>query len=107
MERGRDPSLLHSASFASAAHPTCYSMDNGGCCIGVKQAVCEADHALFMSSLRMSGAILPLNAVHPDVLFDSQGITIIQSNTSFLLLKYTYIQGYIFQLRGAIIRPLP
>jgi len=23
-----------------------------------------------------------------------------------LLLKYTYIQGYMFQLRGAIIRPL-
>jgi hypothetical protein len=35
-----------------------------------------------------------------------QGIRIIQSNTSFLLLKYTYIQGYIFHLRGAIIRPL-
>jgi len=32
---------------------------------------------------------------------------IIQSNTLFLLLKYTYIQGYMFQLRGAIIRPLP
>jgi hypothetical protein len=26
-----------------------------------------------------------LNAVHPDVLFDPQGIRIIQSNTSFLL----------------------
>jgi hypothetical protein len=37
----------------------------------------------------------------------SQGIRIIQSNTSFLLLKYTYIQGYMFQLRGAINRPLP
>ena len=24
-----------------------------------------------------------------------------------LLLKYTYIQGHMFQLRGAIIRPLP
>jgi len=33
-----------------------------------------------------------LKAVHPDVLFDSQSIRIIQSNTSFLLLKYTYIQ---------------
>jgi len=31
-----------------------------------------------------------LNAVHPDVLFNSQGIRI-QSNTSFLFLKYTYI----------------
>jgi len=31
-----------------------------------------------------------------------QGIRIIQSNTSFLLLKYTYIQGYMFQLRGAL-----
>jgi hypothetical protein len=30
------------------------------------------------------------NAVHLDVLFDSQGIRIIQSNTSFLLLKYTF-----------------
>jgi len=39
------------------------------------------------------------------VLFDSQGIRIIQSNTSFLLLKYTYIQGYMFQLRGAIRNP--
>jgi hypothetical protein len=48
-----------------------------------------------------------LNAVHPDVLFDSQGIRIIQSNTSFLLLKYTYIQGYMFQLHTAIIRLLP
>ena len=48
-----------------------------------------------------------LNAVHPDVLFDSQGIRIIQSNTSFLLLKYTYIQRYMFQLHGAIIRTLP
>jgi len=28
------------------------------------------------------------------VLFDSKGIKIIQPNTSFLLLKYTYIQGY-------------
>ena len=37
----------------------------------------------------------------------SQGIRIIQSNTSFLLLKYTYIQGYMFQLLGAIIRLLP
>ena len=37
----------------------------------------------------------------------TQGIRFILSNTSFLLLKYTYIQGYIFQLRGAIIRPLP
>jgi len=36
-----------------------------------------------------------------------QGIRIIQSNSSFLLLKYTYIQDYMFQLRGAIIRPLP
>jgi len=36
-----------------------------------------------------------------------QGIGIIQSNTLFLLLKYTYIQCYMFQLRGAIIRPLP
>jgi len=36
-----------------------------------------------------------------------QGIRIIQSNTSFLLLKYTYIQGYMFQFHGAIIRPLP
>jgi len=44
-----------------------------------------------------------LNAVHPDVLFDSQGIRIIQPNTSFLLLKYTYIQGYMFRLRGTII----
>jgi hypothetical protein len=34
------------------------------------------------------------------------GIRIIQSNTSFLLLKYTYIQGYMFQLHRAIIRPL-
>jgi hypothetical protein len=33
---------------------------------------------------------------------DSQGIRIIQSNTSLLLLKYTYIQSYMFQLRGAI-----
>ena len=32
-----------------------------------------------------------LNAVHPDVLFNTHGIRIIQSNTSFLLLKYTYI----------------
>jgi len=23
------------------------------------------------------------------------------------LLKYTYVKGYMFQLRGAIIRPLP
>jgi len=38
---------------------------------------------------------------------NSQGIRIILSNTSFLLLKYTYIQGYMFQLRRAIIRPLP
>jgi len=29
-----------------------------------------------------------------------QGIIIIQSNTLFLLLKYTYIQGYMFQLHG-------
>jgi hypothetical protein len=29
-----------------------------------------------------------------------QGIRITQSNTQFLLLKYTYIQGYIFQLFG-------
>jgi len=36
-----------------------------------------------------------------------QGIRIIQSNTSFLLLQYTYMQGYMFRLRGAIIRPLP
>jgi len=50
---------------------------------------------------------IKLNAVHPDVLFDSQGIRIIQSNPSFLLLKYTYIQGYMFQLHTAIIRPLP
>ena len=47
------------------------------------------------------------NAVHPDVLFDSQGIRSIQCNTSFLLLKYTYIQSYMFQLYTAIIRPLP
>ena len=59
------------------------------------------------------GSVLPpsqyfsLNAVHPDVLFDSQGMRIIQSNTSFILLKYAYIQGYMFQLRGAIIGPLP
>jgi hypothetical protein len=32
-----------------------------------------------------------------------QGIRIIQSNTSFLLLKYTYIQDYMFQLRGVIV----
>jgi hypothetical protein len=87
MERGRNPSLFHIASIASAAHPTCYSVDNAGCCIGVKQAVCEADHALFMSRLRMSGAIPPLNAVHSDVLFDSQGIRIIQSNTPFFIVK--------------------
>jgi hypothetical protein len=43
----------------------------------------------------------------PLFILDSQGIRIIQSNTSFLLLKYTYIQGYMFQLREAIIRPLP
>ena len=48
-----------------------------------------------------------LDAVHPDVLFDSQCIRIFQSNTLFLSLKYPYIQGYMFQLRGAIIRPLP
>jgi hypothetical protein len=36
-----------------------------------------------------------------------QGMWIIQSNTSFLLLKYTYIQGYMFQLHAAIIRTLP
>jgi hypothetical protein len=36
-----------------------------------------------------------------------QGIRNVQSNTSFLLLKYTYIQGYTFQLQGAIISPLP
>jgi hypothetical protein len=30
------------------------------------------------------------------------GIRIIQSNTSFLLLKYIYIQCYMFQLRRAI-----
>jgi len=35
-----------------------------------------------------------------------QGIRIFQSNTSVLFLKYTYIQGYVFQLHGAIIRPL-
>ena len=34
----------------------------------------------------------------------SQGIRIIQSYSSFLLLKYTYIQGYVFQLRGVIIK---
>jgi len=34
-----------------------------------------------------------VNAVHPDVLFDSQGIKIIQSNTSFVLLKYTCLIG--------------
>jgi hypothetical protein len=34
-----------------------------------------------------------LGAVHPDLLFDSQGIRIIQSNTLLLLLKYTYIQA--------------
>jgi hypothetical protein len=33
-------------------------------------------------------------------------IRIVQSNTPFLLLKYTYLQGYMFQLRGATIRPL-
>ena len=65
----------------------------------------------------------PVNAVHLDVLFNSQGIRIIQSDTSFLLLKqgiriiqsdtsflllkHTYIQGYMFQLRGAIMTPLP
>jgi len=48
-----------------------------------------------------------LHAVRPDVSFDSQGIRIIQSNTSFLLLQYTYLRGCMFQLRGAIIRPLP
>jgi hypothetical protein len=36
-----------------------------------------------------------------------QGIRIIQSNRSFLLFKYTYMQGYMFRLREAIIRPLP
>jgi hypothetical protein len=36
-----------------------------------------------------------------------QGIRIIQPNTSFLLLKYAYIHGYMFQFQGAIIRPLP
>jgi len=36
----------------------------------------------------------------------SQGVRIIQSNTSFLLLKYTYIQGYMFQVHRAIIRPV-
>jgi len=38
---------------------------------------------------------------------NTQGMRIIQSNTSFILLKYAYIQGYMFQLRGAIIGPLP
>jgi hypothetical protein len=50
---------------------------------------------------------LQFNAVHLDVLFNSQGIRIIQFNTSFLLLKFTYTRGYMFQLREAIIRPLP
>jgi len=54
----------------------------------------KANHKL------LAGKNLELNAVHPDVLSDSQGIRIIQSNTSFLFLKYTYIQGYMFQLRG-------
>jgi len=39
-------------------------------------------------------------------LFYLEGIRIILSNTSFLLLKYTYIQGYVFQLLGAIIRAI-
>jgi hypothetical protein len=37
---------------------------------------------------KLGGHQVNLNAVHPDVLFDSQGITIVQSNTSLLLLKY-------------------
>ena len=39
-------------------------------------------------------------------LFYLERIRIILSNTSFLLLKYTYIQGYMFQLLGAIIRAI-
>ena len=38
----------------------------------------------------------------PMFFFNSQVIRIIQSNTSFLLLKYTYMHGYMFRL----IRPL-
>ena len=66
-----------------------------------------SNYNAFTNSINIIIWLYLLHAVHPDVLYDSQGIRIIQSNTSFLLLKYTYIQGHVFQLRGAIIRPLP
>jgi len=43
-------------------------------------------HVFYKFVLRDFAYRILLNAVHPDVLFDSQGIRIIQSNTSFLLL---------------------
>jgi hypothetical protein len=54
-----------------------------------------SNYNAFTNSINITIWLYLLNAIHPDVLFDSQGIIIIQSNTIFIVKIHLYTRLHV------------